>query len=208
MNFESNLPLNAGTLKEQFVYPKNTALKDSYVTLLGMMKLQKKIRFYVHECVFAILEQKGWITEHNPGDPDSKQDKNWKKAKNYLKVLENPYFRFVGPGVIELRAFDAATKRQVTNFDQFFKMCAEDIHMSEYTSCDEEVIFEPWDDVLACKELSKEDALLIIHDVEMMNLAMPLKKDILESKFESDYARQEYIEKIVENDSSSEGVEV
>jgi hypothetical protein len=204
---ESNLPLKTEALKERFVYPGNPALKEAYISLLGMMKLQKKIRFYVHECVFSILEQKGWITEYNPGDTDSKQDKNWKKAKNYLKVLEDPYFRFVGPGIIELRAFDAATKRQVTNFDQFFRLCAEDLHMAEYISCEEEVIFQEWDDVVSCTPVPEED---IAADIHRMDSAIPLTvgTDTVKSTFESTFDRQKYLQQLSDERTSSDDIGV
>ncbi len=204
---EPNLPLKAEALKERFVYPGNPALKEAYISLLGMMKLQKKIRFYVHECVFSILEQKGWITEYNPGDPDSKQDKNWKKAKNYLKVLEDPYFRFVGPGRIELRAFDVATRHQVTNFDQLFKMCAEDIHMAEYTSCEVDVVLQEWDDVVSCAPVPEED---ISAEISKMDSAVPLtiSTDMVKSTFETTFDKQEYGGQLSNEQTSSDDIGV
>jgi len=201
----SNLPLKGETSKEKFVYPSNPALKESYIALLGLMKLQKKIQFYVHDCVFAIVEQQGWITEYNPGDPDGKQDKVWKKATKYLKVLEDPYFRFIGPGRIELRVFDAATKRQVTNFDQFFHLCAEDPHMSEYTSCNEEVVFQEWNDVVSCTDVPESE---IAAEVDRMNSAIPLKVDTIMSTFEATYDKQEYFDRLSDEHTSSDDIGV
>jgi hypothetical protein len=202
---ESNLPLKAGSSKERFVYPANTAIKEAYISLLGMMKLQKKIRFYVHECVFCILEQNGWVTDYNPGDFKVKPDKNYKKGLRYLKVLETPYFKFIGPGRIQLRVFDAATKRQVTNFDQFFKMCAEDIHMSEYTSCDEEVIFEEWNDVICCADIPEDE---IAAEISTMNSAIPLKADTLKSTFETTFDKQKYYGQLSDEQTSSDDIGV
>lgn len=205
---ESNSDLNGGILKEQFVYPKNESLKESYIALLGMVKLQKKIRFYVHECVHAIVEQKGWISDYNPGDPKSKPDRNYKKALQHLKVMENPYFRFVGPGRIELRFFDATTKRQITSFDRFFRLCAADTHMSEYTGCDEEVIFEEWNDVLSCNDHSVEDSRDIAAHISRADSAVQLKTNIIKSTFETDFDRQEYFDRLSDELDHSEDIEV
>ncbi|TGC07410.1 hypothetical protein [Methanolobus halotolerans] len=201
----SNLPLNAEASKEKFVYPANAAIKDAYIGLLGMMKLQKKIRFYIHECVLSILEQNGWVTDYNPGDPKFKPDKNYKKGLRYLKVLETPYFKFIGPGRIELCVYDAATKRRITNFDQFFKLCADDPHMSEYTSCDEEVIFEEWNDVICCSDVHEDE---IAAEICMMDSAVPLKEDVLKSTFELNFDKQEYFDQFSAELTSSDDIGV
>ncbi|WP_292467264.1 hypothetical protein [Methanolobus sp.] len=210
---ESNCSLNRDVFKEQFVYPKNAALKESYIALLGMMKIQKKIRFYVHDSVCSILEQNGWISDYNPGSPTSKPDKNYKKALRFLKVLENPYFIFAGPGRIELCVYDASTKRRITNFDRFFQMCAEDPYMSEYTSCDEEVIFEPWDDAISCATLSDNELASIATEVQMLDAAVPLKTDTIKSTFKTDFDKQtfdkqKYFEQLSDELTHSECIEV
>lgn len=208
MSSQSNLPLNKADLKEQFVYPKNEKLKESYIALLGMMKLQKKIRFYVHDCVFAICDLRGWISDYNPGSPKSKPDANYKKGLRFFKNLETPYYIFVGPGRVELCVYSSETKRRITSFDQFFKMCDEDKHMSEYSSCGEEVIFEPWNDVVSCNELTEGEAVSIDAEIQKMNSAVHLEKDTIESSFETDFDKQKYFDQLSNKVISSEDIEV
>lgn len=179
----SNSSLKEDTLREQFVYPKNRALKEAYIALLGQMKLHRKIRFTVYECASAIVEHNGWVLDYNPGGV-RKPGPNYLKAIQYMKVLENPFFRFHGVISIELCVYDAVTKRRVTDFDTFFKMCAEDVYMSAYSSCDVDVIFEEWSDRTSLEDHSQIDSDLA-EQIHRMDSAVQLKEDILESSFES-----------------------
>lgn len=177
--------------REMFVYPKNEAIREAYIALLGMMKTQKRIRFYVHECVSAIIERNGWVSLYNPGDLDNKPDRAWKKATQYLRTLEDPFFHFTGAGMIELHAFEFETKERVINFETYICLCDVDIYMSEYSSCAETVIFRAWDDVLSC---ASPDIRIDIEqsdlDIARMYDAVPITNDTMKSNFyntQSDY---------------------
>lgn len=164
---------------EMFVYPKNESLREAYIALLGMMKLQKKIHFSVHECVSAIVERFGWITLYNPGDLGSKPDRVWKKATQYLKILEDPFFHFIGPGRIQLHVFDEKTKIQLTNFETYLNKCAYDLYMSEYSSCTDAVIFQKWNDVISCASSDID----IDAEIKEVIAAVPIIKDTMKSNF-------------------------
>lgn len=173
------------TLREMFVYPKNETIREAYVALLGMMKLQKRVRFFVHECVSAIIERNGWVSMYNPGDLDNKPDRAWKKATQYLRTLEEPFFHFVGPGMIELHVFEIETKQRVDNFETYMYFCDHDKYMSEYSSCAETVFFRAWNDVLVCAPSS--DGVVVDHDcnvdIARMYDAVPITRDTMKSNF-------------------------
>jgi len=170
-------------LEEQFIYPRNKALKEAYIALLGMMTLEKKIRFSVYECARAIVERNGRALDYTPGDARA-LGPNYKKAVQQLRALENPFFRVAGALSIELCIYDAKTKRRITDFDTFFMLCSEDPHMSEYETCDQTVIFDDWKDPVTLN--SNSDIYTAVErEIQLMDSAVPLKEDIIESSFET-----------------------
>lgn len=132
-------------LQEQFVYPRNKRLRDTYIALLGRVRTDKKIRLSIFEAVEAICDRKGWTIDHTPGSQKS-PGPHVKRAKQMLRQLEGKFFQFHGAAIIEVVAFNIATKRRVTSFDELFDLCDNDRYLSEFSDLDDTLIWDEWED--------------------------------------------------------------
>lgn len=169
---------------ERLHYPVDPKLREAYIGILGMLCLQKRIKFTAPECINAICERNGWVadTDHHGATKTSGQAK---KAKNFLQILAEgkKYVRRTGL-MFEICMYDASTRERIISFDELFATIGNDKYLSEYLEPVDELIFREWEDVVDLQTQSPS-IHQISEEVERVLSATAIIEDEIETSITS-----------------------